>query len=122
MADPLSVAGVGLGGVSLVIQSYEAVMDIYDVYLAVENFSKEYRDIRMCLLIERYRLELWASLVILDHRDSQEGLSTRDANLWGLFELILNSMIHSMQESSATMDKFGTRTGLPTQRNSTGKV
>lgn len=120
--DPLSVAGLGLGGVSLVIQSYEAVMEIYDVYLAVENFAKEYRDIRMCLLIEKYRLELWASLVILDHRESHQVLSSRDANLWGLFELIFGSMINSLQESSATMDALGVRTGLPSQENSKGKT
>lgn len=120
--DPLSVAGLGLGGVSLVIQSYEAVMEIYDVYLAVDDFAKDYRDIRMCLLIEKYRLELWASLVILDHKESREKLSARDANLWALFELIFNSIIHSLQESSATMDRLGTRTGFPSQENSKGRT
>ena len=120
--DPLSVAGLALGGVSLVIQSYEAVMEIYDVYLAVENFAKEYRDIRMCLLIEKYRLELWASLVILDHKEPQEKLSSRDANLWGLFELIFSSIISALQESNATMDALGGRTGLPSQENSKGRT
>ena len=119
--DPLSIAGIALGGISLVIQSYEAVMEIYDVYLAVENFAKEYRDIRMCLLIEKYRLELWASLVILDHR-AHEKLSPRDANLWGLFELIFNSMIHTLQDTATTMDALGNRTGLPSQENSKGRT
>ena len=58
MSDPLSITGLALGAISVVFQSYTAVIAAYDVYLDFHDFSSIYRDIRMCLLIERSRLEL----------------------------------------------------------------
>ena len=54
----------GLGVVSTVIQTYTAVVAAYDVYLEVTEFPSTYQDIRIGFLIERYRLELWASEII----------------------------------------------------------
>ena len=121
MADPLSVAGLSLGVVSAVIQTYGAVMQAYDVYLGVKDFANEYQDIRMGLLIEKARLELWGSLVLFDGSPDERSLSQRDMAFWGLFELIFNSIVTALQESHRTMEKFGQQTGVPTQQNLSGE-
>ena len=54
----------GLGLVSGVIQTYNAVVAAYDLYLDCTDFPSTYQDIRIGFLIERYRLELWATEII----------------------------------------------------------
>ena len=60
----------GLGIVSGVIQSYTAVVAAYDLYLDVTDFPSTYQDIRIGFMIERYRLELWASEIISERYDN----------------------------------------------------
>ncbi|KAL9129224.1 MAG: hypothetical protein Q9217_002265 [Psora testacea] len=115
MADPLSASGLALGVVSAVIQTYGAVMQAYDVYLGVKDFSNEYQDIRMGLLIEKARLELWGRLVLFDHPPDQKNINKGDLAFWSLFELIFNSIVSSLQDSNRTMERFGQQTNLPTQ-------
>ncbi|KAL9102018.1 MAG: hypothetical protein Q9163_002794 [Psora crenata] len=118
MADPLSVAGIALGAVSVVIQSYGTVMQAYDMYLGVKDFSTEYKDIRMGLFIEKARLELWGRQVLFSHPPDQTKISTRDLTFWNLFEMIFNNMVNALQESHDRMEKIGQKTNLPTQKGS----
>ena len=120
MTDPMSVTGLALGVVSAVIQTYGAVMEIYDVYLGVKDFSSEYRDIRMGLMIERYRLELWGSLVLYDHGQEKKSLSQRDLAFWRLFELIFNTIMNALQQSHTTMENLGSHTKVPINDTSLG--
>ena len=121
MSDPLSIAGLALGAISVVYQSYAAVIAAYDVYLDFQEFSSIYRDIRMCLLIERSRLELWASLMQLEKAQAYQNNSTGDLTFWKLFELILNSILNALQESHEKMEHIGRKSGLSTQGDHLGK-
>ena len=117
----MSATGLALGVLSAVIQTYGAVMEIYDVYLGVKDFSSEYRDIRMGIMIERYRLELWGSLVLFDHGQQKKSLSQRDLAFWRLFELIFNTIMNALQESHGAMEKLGTQTKVPINESSLGQ-
>ena len=121
MSDPLSITGLALGAISVVFQSYTAVIAAYDVYLDFQDFSSIYKDIRMCLLIEKSRLELWASLMQLEKAQTYQKHSTGDLTLWKLFELILNSILNALQESHEKIEHIGRKSSLSTQGDPLGK-
>ncbi len=63
MTDPVSLT-LGIAGVvGSVIQTYNSVMAAYDLYLEVKDIPSDYADLRMGLLLEHQRLELWGSHV-----------------------------------------------------------
>ena len=63
MTDPVSLTFGIAGVVGSVIQGYNAVMSAYNLYLEVKDVPSEYEDLRMGLLLEHQRLELWGSHV-----------------------------------------------------------
>ena len=112
MADP---ASLGIGVVSAVIQSYNAVTAIYDAYLDFNNFDQDYKEIHMCLMIERCRLDLWASLMQLDHPEPEKSPSARDLLLWKLFKMVFDSILSDLKASHEKVEHLGHMTALATQ-------
>lgn len=115
----MDAAGLGLGVVSVVIQTYAAVMSVYDLYLAVTVFPSTYQHLRMGLLIERRRLELWGNHVLPLY---EENPGTLPKGEMGLFEVIFHRMRKAFADSQRTMEILGQRTGLPIQNGSEGKA
>lgn len=113
-------AGLGLGVVAAVIQTYGAVTAAYDLYLGVKDFPSTYQELRMGLLIERTKLDLWASHVLSDHEQDRVKMSSRDWGLWKLFESIFNKILETFQEHNDIMDTYGQQTGLPKQDGLSG--
>ena len=72
MAEAVSL---GAGLVSAVVDSYIAVWKAYNTYLDVKEFPSAYQDLRVGLLIEKYKLELWANHVLSEGRQEEVKLS-----------------------------------------------
>ena len=106
--------------VAAVIQTYGAVTAAYDLYLEVKDFPSTYQELRMGLLIERTKLDLWASQVLSDHEKDRVKMSSRDWGLWKLFESIFNKILETFQEHSDIMDNYGQQTGLPNKDGLSG--
>lgn len=112
--------GVGVGLVAGVIQIYTAVTKVYDMYLQVADFPATYRVLRVGLLIERHRLELWSKYVLSGYQDGRLEISPHDLGLWKLFETIFNSMWEAFKESNQTMEGYGQHIGLPQEEGLSG--
>ena len=112
---------LGLGVVAAVLQTYTAVTGEYDFYIQVKEFPATYREIRIVLLIERYRLEQWGNHVLSELKQKQAQNSSHDESLWNLFGFVLNSMFIAFQESSQTMGNYGQLAGVPQQDGFSGK-
>lgn len=67
MTDPVSLTFGITGVIGIVIQIYNAVMSAYELYLEVKDVSFEYKDLRMGLLLEHQRLELWGNHVLAEY-------------------------------------------------------
>ena len=113
-------AGLGLGVVAAVVQIYTAVTAAYDLYLEVKDFPSTYQELRMGLLIERYKLDLWASHVLSEHEQDRVKMSSRDWGLWKLFESIFNKILECFEEYNETMENYGQHTGLPKKEGFSG--
>ena len=105
--------GLGLGVVSAVIQTYSAITTAYDVYLDVKDFPSAYQELRMGLLIERYKLELWANHVLSNEEQERVRYSRSYWPLWKLFESIFIQILEAFEEGNQTMEDYGQHTGLP---------
>ena len=116
--DPVSFA-VGL--VSGVIQVYGAVTAAYDTYLGVVEFATRYKEFRMGLMIERYRLELWGRHVLAEYEHDQHKLPQQEYGLWKLFEAIFSKILEAFQENHQAMEKYGAKTGLAKQEGLSGR-
>ena len=114
----MDIAGLGLGVVSVVIQTYSAVMSVYDLYLAVTDFPYSYQHLRTALLIERRRLELWGNHALPFYEKNPGTLPKGEE---GLFEVIFNRMRKAFADCQHTMEVIGQRTGLPIQNGSEGE-
>lgn len=114
-------ASLGLGLVAAVLQTYAAVTGAYDFYLQVKEFPAAYHEIRIGLLIERYRLEQWGNHVLSEPKQKQAQNSSHDESLWKLFCFVLNLMFAAFQESSQTMDNYGQFAGVPQKDSLSGK-
>ena len=116
MTDPVSLT-LGIAGVvGSVIQTYNAVMAAYDLYLEVKDVPSEYQDLRMGLLLEHQRLELWGSHVLAEYYDEQNRfkLSQKHINTWRTMEWIFGRIREAFIENSLILDDFGQQLGLPT--------
>lgn len=105
--------GFGVGLVAAVIQIYTAVTAVYDLYLQFADFPSTYRELRVGLLIERHRLELWGKEMLSGHQNGQLEVSPHEMGLWKLFEMVFNSMWEAFKESNQTMEDYGQLIGLP---------
>lgn len=114
-------ASLSLGVVAGVLQTYTAVTGAYDFYLQVKEFPATYHEIRIGLLIERYRLEQWGNHVLSESKQKQAQNSSHDESLWKLFAFVLNLMFVAFQEISQTMDNYGQFAGVLQKDNLSGK-
>lgn len=115
--DPVSF---GIGLVSGVIQIYGAVTAAYDTYLGVVDFPTAYQELRMGLMIERYRLELWGRHVLAEYAHDKRTLPTQEYGLWKLFEAIFSKILEAFEENNQVMEHYGAHTGLPRQEGLAG--
>ena len=114
--------GLSLGVISAVIQTYTAVTAAYDLYLEVKDFPSTFQELRMGLLIERYKLELWANHVLSDAEQDRVKRSSQDWGLWKLFESIFNKILEAFQEHNEIMENYGQHTGLPKKDGLSGNA
>lgn len=110
--------GLSLGVFSAVVQTYSAVMSVYDLYLGVTDFPNTYQYLRMGLLIERQRLAIWGNRVLPLYEKNPDTLPRGEQ---GLFEVIFNQMRKAFADGQKTLDIVGRHTGLPIQNGSEGK-
>ena len=92
----------------------------YDVCVDVKEFPSRYQELRLGLLIEWYRLRLWARHVL--SKEEQARVEVIHASLWGLFEYIFTQIPEAFQQGHQSMDDCGQRTGLPKVDERSGKV
>lgn len=122
MTDPVSLTFGVAGVVGSVIQSYGAVMSAYKLYLEVKDVPSEYQDLRMGLLLEHQRLELWGSHVLAEYYDEQNRsrLSQKHINTWRTMEWIFGRIREAFIENNQILDDYGQQLGLPAQGDSSG--
>ena len=123
MTDPVSLT-LGIAGVvGTVIQTYNAVMSAYDLYLEVKDVPSEYQDLRMGLVLEHQRLDLWGNHVLSEYYDEQNRskLSQKHINTWRTMEWIFGRIQQAFVENSQILDDYGQQLHLPSQGNSSGK-
>lgn len=123
MTDPVSLTFGILGVVGSVIQTYNAVMSAYNLYLDVKDVPSEYQDLRMGLLLEHQRLELWGSHVLAEYFDerNRSRLSQKHVTTWQTMEWIFGRIMEAFVENNQILDDYGQQLGLPAQGNSSGK-
>lgn len=115
-------AGLGLGIVAAVMQTYKTVIATYDLYLGIVEFPLTYQELRMGLLIERYRLELWGNHVLSEHEQERVRPSQKDLGLWKLFEWIFLRIHEAFQEINRVMEGYGQHTAPPVRDGISGNV
>lgn len=117
--DPVSL---GLGVVPAVMQAYGAVESAYDLYLSIKDFPDTYCNIRVALLIERYRLELFKDevLSIPDEEIQRIQNSSRDLAFWKILSVIFQKILNTFNHSSEMMEQVGGKIGLPEQKGAAG--
>lgn len=122
MSDPVSLT-LGIAGVvGSVIQAYNAVMSAYDLYLEIKDVPSEYEDLRMGLLLEHQRLELWGSHVLAEYHDerNRSRLSQKHVTTWRTMEWIFSRIREAFIENNQILDDYGQQMGLPAQGESSG--
>ena len=122
MTDPVSLTFGVAGVVGTVIQTYNAVMSAYNLYLEVKDVPSEYQDLRMGLLLEHQRLELWGNHVLGEYSDEQNRsrLSEKHINTWKTMEWIFGRIRQAFIENNQILDDYGQQLGLPAQGDSSG--
>ena len=115
--DPISFS---IGLVSGVIQIYSAVTAAYDTYIQVVEFPSAYQELRMGLMIERYRIDLWRRHVLAEYEIEQGNLPTHDIGLWKLFKAIFTKMLEAFQENHQMMENYGAHNGIIRQEGLSG--
>lgn len=124
MTDPVSLT-LGIAGVvGSVIQTYSSVMAAYDLYLEVKDIPSEYADLRMGLLLEHQRLELWGSHVLAEYYDEQNRfkISQKHISTWRTMEWIFNRIKEAFVENNQILDEYGQQMDLPAQGDSSGNL
>lgn len=122
MTDPVSLTLGIVGVVGSVIQTYNAVMSAYDLYLEVKDVPSEYEDLRMGLLLEHQRLELWGSHVLAEYYDEENRfkLAKKHIHTWRTMDWIFNRIRDAFMENNQILDDYGQQMGLPAQGDSSG--
>lgn len=122
MTDPVSLTFGIAGVVGSVIQAYNAVMSAYDLYLEVKDVPSEYQDLRMGLLLEHQRLELWGAHVLAKYHDERirSELSQKHITTWKTMEWIFSRIREAFIENNQILDDYGQQLGLPAQGDFSG--
>ena len=122
MTDPVSLTFGIAGVVGTVIQTYNAVMSAYDLYLEIKDVPSEYQDLRMGLLLEHQRLVLWGNHVLSEYYDEQNRskLSQKHINTWRTMEWIFGRIKQAFLENSLVLEEYGEKLDLPSQGESSG--
>ena len=122
MTDPVSLTFGIAGVVGSVIQAYNAVMSAYDLYLEVKDVPSEYEDLRMGLLLEHQRLELWGSHVLAEYSEewNRSKLSQKHITTWRTMEWIFSRIREAFIENNTILDDYGQQLGLPVQGDLSG--
>ncbi|KAL9600643.1 MAG: hypothetical protein Q9219_003076 [cf. Caloplaca sp. 3 TL-2023] len=104
---------LGLGVVSAVLQTYNAVTSAYDVYLSVREFPATYRELRTAFMVERYRLEQWGGQMLSGVQQQSIEQSQHNLAVWKLFQAVFDAMWAAFQESNKTLEDYGHIVGVP---------
>ena len=97
-------------------QLYSAVNAAYDTYIQAMNFPSAYQELRMGLMIERHRLDLWSRHVLAEDQTEQGTLLIYDSRLWVLFECVLTKMLEAFPEYHRTIEKYGASNSMTRQQ------
>ena len=122
MTDPASISFGVIGVVGSVVQIYNAVMSTYNLYLEVQEVPSEYKDLRMGLLLEHQRLELWGEHVLAEYKDERNLYSIPEHHIatWKLMEWIFGRIKETFIEHNQILENFGQQVGLPSQGDAPG--
>ena len=122
MTDPASVVFGVVGVVGSVVQIYNVVMSAYDLYLDVKDVPSEYENLRMGLLVEHQRLELWGNHVLAEYHDPRNRykIPEKHENTWETMGWIFGRIEQVFLENNQILENFGHQTGLPSQGDIAG--
>ena len=112
--DPIS-GGVGI--VLGVIKIYGLVSTAYDTCLDIKHLPQTYNDLRLGLVIEKQKFELWAASALSENEQQRVIQSPKDWALWKIFETVFTNMLEAFEECHQKMELVGQQTALPTQQN-----
>ncbi|KAH0552995.1 hypothetical protein GP486_006809 [Trichoglossum hirsutum] len=93
-----------------------AAVAAYNLYLDVRDFPSSYLQLRLGLVIERQRLQLWAREIISQEQPPQ------DEALWRLFKLILARILGTLEGSTRTMEEYELDAGFPEMAGLSGDL
>ena len=122
MADPASISFGVVGVLGSVVQTYNAVMSTYQLYLEVRDVPAEYKDLRMGLLLEHERLKLWGDHVLAEYKDKRNIYSIPENHIgtWQMMEWIFGRIQEAFVENNQILEDFGQKIGLPSQDDASG--
>ncbi|KAL9021833.1 MAG: hypothetical protein Q9185_000960 [Variospora sp. 1 TL-2023] len=106
-------ASLGIGVVSVVLQTYKAVTSAYDVYLSVRDFPSTYRELRTAFMVEKYRLEQWGDQMLSGVQQKTVHEPQHNMAVWKLFQAVFDAMWAAFQESNKTLEDYGHIVGVP---------
>ena len=115
LRDTMGVNGSSQATSSSLRQLYTAVTAAYDTCIEVVDSRSDYQELRMGLMIERYRLDLWRRYVLADDETEQGNLPTYDIGWWALFESLLLKMLETFAEHHHTMERHREQNSIPKQ-------
>lgn len=101
--DPASLTLAVFGAV---VELYKFSMKTYDLYLSIQDFTPAFRQLRLALVIERKRLELWAQHMGLDKESGINDRLREDPALLDIIEDILRSMAVTFKDSAKLLEEY----------------
>ena len=101
-------------------QIYSAVIAAYDTYIQLMLPLPAYQELRMGLVIERYRIDLWRRFFLAQDKNEQGNLSTYGIGFWALVKCILTTMLETFSETQHTMEECGAHTHITSQEGLAG--
>ncbi|KAI9736266.1 MAG: hypothetical protein M1834_001152 [Cirrosporium novae-zelandiae] len=106
MADPISVAGLVLSGVSLTFQVFSGCIKGYELLLRANNMPQKYHYLRIRLQMEQHKLLDWARFTDLSERDETLSLGLR------LNRQVLNDILHEQDCLLSDLESLERKYGL----------
>ena len=87
-------------------QTCSAVTAAYDAYIQLMDILPDYQELRMGLVIERYRTDPWRRFVLAKAKIGQGDAPAYEIGLWAVFEYILTKMLETFSEIQRTMEEY----------------